>query len=59
VTTATEPTQQVRFRFAQFRIRDADLLKAQFVPPCLDVDGESKEIDFAISRSVHEGLSYT
>src|SRR3990172_92601 len=60
VPAAAQPAQQVRLGLAQFDIGDADLLKTQLATPSLDVGGEPDEINMmAISRDVHEGLSYT
>ena len=54
-----EPVQQAGLGLAEIDIRDADLLKAKFPPPGLDVGGETDEINIIVSCGVHQGLSYT
>jgi hypothetical protein len=53
VPSEPEPVQQAGFGLAEIDIRDADLLKAQFPPPGLDVGGETNEINIMVSCSVH------
>ena len=59
VPPQTKPVQQPGFGVAELNVCDTDFLKSKLLPPQLDVSSQTGEINFFVSCSVHQGLSYT